>query len=135
MRPIIRPRWHGVSVMQRTLLITVQGQWRAVDVELPGDALTGELLPLLLEMCSDPALPPAHGKRAAVSWSLSVAGTGKPLATAFTLLDNNILDGDILLLQERGLLPAPDTQVKQGIPESIPPSERSGGIGVTWERL
>jgi hypothetical protein len=121
--------------MQRTLLITVQGRWRAVDVELPGDVLTGELLPLLLEMCSDPAVSPEHGKRAAASWSLSVAGTGKLLATAFTLFDNNILDGDILLLQERGLLPAPDTWVKRGIPESIPPSERTGGIGVTWERL
>lgn len=120
--------------MQRTLLITVRGPWRTVDVELPGDALTGELLPLLLEMCGDPAAPPPHGERAAASWFLSVAATGKPLAEVLTLFDNSVLDGDVLLLQERSLLPVPVAQVKRGIPESIPPSERTGGIGVTWEK-
>jgi hypothetical protein len=123
-----------VSIMQRKLLITVQGPWRAVDVELPGDALTGELLPLLLEMCSDPAVPPPHGERAAASWSLRVANTGRPLAEAFTLFDNSVLDGDILLLQERSLLTTSAAPIRRGIPGSILPSEHTGGIGVTWER-
>jgi len=120
--------------MQRTLLITVQGPWRTVDVELPGDALTGELLPLLLEMCSDPAVSPTNGEREAASWSLSVARIGRPLAAAFTLFDNGLLDGDVLLLQERNLLPVPVAQVRQRIPELIVPSERTGGIGVIWEK-
>lgn len=121
--------------MQRTLLITVRGPWRTVDVELPGDVLTGELLPLLLALCSDPAVPPPHGERVAASWSLSVANTGKPLAAAFTLFDNDVLDGDVLLLQQRSLMHGPVAQVRQGIPELILPSERTGGIGVTWEKV
>lgn len=131
---MVRQRLHKVSIMQRTLLITVQGPWRTIDVELPGDALTGELLLLLLEMCSDPAVSPPREEEVAASWSLSVADTGKPLATVFTLFDNGVLDGDVLLLQERNLLPVAVAQVKGGIPELILPSEHTGWIGVTWER-
>jgi WXG100 protein secretion system (Wss), protein YukD len=121
--------------MQRTLLITVQGPRRTVDVELPGDVLTGELFPLLLEMCGDPAISPPPGERVAAFWFLTPARTGKPLASALTLFDNNILDGDVLHLQERSLLPEPVAQGKQGIPGSIQPSEYTGGIGVTWEKV
>jgi len=121
--------------MQRALLVTVQGPRRTVDVELPGDVLTGELFPLLLEMCGDPVMPPPPGERVAAFWSLTLAKTGKPLASVLTLFDNNILDGDVLLLHERSLLPEPGAQGKQGIPGSILPSEYTGGIGVTWEKV
>ncbi len=42
--------------MQNTLLDTIRGSQRSVDIALPGDARVGEILPLLHEMCGSPGL-------------------------------------------------------------------------------
>ena len=112
--------------MQVSILVTVKGPRRALDVELPGDVPIGELLPLLEQMCGmeQPARPS----------SLSNAASGKQLPPALTLLDSGILTGDMLLLQARERAAAPTPSAPTQLPGPVAPSEQTGMIGVSWEK-
>ncbi|WP_376794309.1 EsaB/YukD family protein [Thermogemmatispora sp.] len=130
--------------MRNRVLVTVVGPDRALDLELPADCAIGELLPFLCELCasSASALAAGPGERpradAGEEWLLFLAGSHDPLAPEQTLSEAGIFDGVRLLL--RSLPPhservaAIDTQ-ELFLPSSIAPSERTGGIGVSWEQL
>ena len=119
-------------IMQKTLLVTVQGTQRKLDIELPGDVLVSELLPLLLQMCGAPT---STRERSTIRWNIHVSGTGKILQARRTLLENNVLDGDLLLLQK-----AQPTAIASQLPEqekrqdASAPRRQSASIGVSWEK-
>ncbi len=114
--------------MQQTLLVTVQGTRRKLDVELPGDVPVGELLPLLLQMCGMSRSDPDK-------WAVSLSGTGRLLQARRTLFENRIFDGAVLLLRRADVAlsrgESPRREARQEIPASV---VQSGSIKITWER-
>jgi hypothetical protein len=122
-------------MLASTLLVTLRGPFKTLDVELPGDIALGELLPLLLEICGFQnndlqalSQAPAH---------LYVAGGYAPLPLGGTLIDSGISNGTVLVLQTSGSSPV---QAKSHTPQwsarrSVQPGVATGGIGVTWESL
>ncbi|WP_052888361.1 EsaB/YukD family protein [Thermogemmatispora carboxidivorans] len=131
--------------MRNRALVTVVGPDRALDLELPTDYTIGELLPFLCELCAAPASRLTGGARegdgearAEEEWLLFIEGSPDPLASGQTLSEAEVYDGRRLLLQA---LPSNSDQVAAAdtqelfLPSSVAPSERTGGIGVTWEQL
>lgn len=112
--------------MQQTLLVTVQGTRRKLDIELPGDVPVGELLPLLLQICG-------ISRPDASKWAVSMSSTGRVLQAKRTLSESRVFDGEILLLRRA------DGAVRQG--EALHrerrqqlPATQDGPIKITWER-
>ena len=121
--------------MQQTLLVTVQGTQRKLDVELPDDVPVGDLIPLLLEMCSHSTELAAGAGQSKTSWMLQVASLNQPLGATKTLSESGVLDGDILLLQAPGTLSREGAKIgEKGFPRSIEAGPQTGMIGVTWEK-
>jgi hypothetical protein len=119
-------------IMQKTLLVTVQGTQRELDIELPGDVLVSELLPLLLQMCGAPT---STRERSTIRWNISVSDTGKTLQARRTLLENNVLNGDLLLLQKAqpaAIASQPPEQEKRQ--DASASKRQSASIGVSWEK-
>lgn len=114
--------------MQQTLLVTVQGTRRKLDVELPGDVPVGELLPLLLQMCGISRPDPGR-------WAVSLSGTGRVLHARRTLFENRVFDGEVLLLRRSDValsrVEAPRQEERQ---EALAPGPRGESITITWER-
>lgn len=65
----------------------------AVDLALPADMYIGQLMPAILDIVHCDSVLPVTGRR----WWLSRLGDS-PLDESMTLNDNNIRDGDVLLL-------------------------------------
>jgi len=116
-----------------TVLVTVCGPLKTLDLELPGDAPVSELIPLLLAMCgsgkdNSQASSQAHTR-------LQVAGRTHPLPLDKTLIDADVCDGMVLALHTSdassplGESLAP----QQFVPRSVQPGVNTGGVGVTWE--
>lgn len=122
--------------MQQTILVTVQGTHRKLDLELPGDVPISELLPLLREMCNDSAEFAAEAEQASVSWMVQVATSSKPLQATLTLLENSVLDGDVLLLLAERPLLAGQASLKseESADSSVSVDLSKRMIGVTWEK-
>ncbi|HLG62088.1 MAG TPA: EsaB/YukD family protein [Ktedonosporobacter sp.] len=123
----------------QTLLVTVRGPRRSVDMELPGDIPISDLLPLLLEMCGPPGLSAVKTNNLRAAWCLKLAHAGEPLKTSLTLIDAQVLDGAVLLLQEMIVLPQQAVPVQQQQsrefrPRTILPGQSTGGIGIVWEK-
>lgn len=117
-------------ISMNTLLVTVMGPGRAVDLELPAETPISELLPTLLEICGPQAL------RASVPdaflwnmWGLLPSGGQQVLQPDRSLAQAGILDGALLELQDLEALRnmRPRSTFAPRIIEAQP-----GGIGVTW---
>jgi hypothetical protein len=79
--------------MSTTLLITVVGQQRRVDLEVPGDIPIRDLLPKLLEICgSSPYNTPSL-------WRLGRYEAPSFFETSASLNAVGAVDGDLLALQ------------------------------------
>lgn len=114
--------------MQQTLLVTVQGTRRKLDVELPGDVPVGELLPLLLQMCG---ISDADSGR----WAVSISGTGRVLQAKRTLFGNRVCDGEILLLRRaEAAVNRAKAPRQERVQETFTPRPRGESITITWER-
>ncbi len=113
-----------------TLLVTIRGPLKTLDLELPGDVPVGELIPLFLEICGPGKLDPQEMLQAPAS--LQVAGASTPLPSDKTLIDADVSDGTILVL-ETNYLPLIGSQ--QFVPKTVRPDAKKRGIGVTWESL
>ena len=117
-----------------TILVTIRGSLKTLDLELPGDVSVGELIPLLLGMCG---CQENDAEEFLQTVSLQVAGTCTLLSSDKTLLDAGVYDGAVLLLQTK---PVPTPQVErlapqQFVPKRVRPGVSTGGIGVTWKSL
>jgi hypothetical protein len=114
--------------MQQTLLVTMQGARRKLDVELPGDVPVGELLPLLLQMCGIADADPGR-------WAVSVSGTGRVLQAKRTLFGNRVRDGEILLLRRaEPAMSHREASRHERAQEPLVPRPRGESITITWER-
>ena len=123
-------------MLASTLLVTLRGPLRTIDLELPGDIAVAELMPLLLEICgeeqNDPQALPKAGAH------LQVAGTYTPLPLERTLIECGICNGTLLVLltQGDGRKASPNSATpQQSGPRWVQPGINTGGIGVTWESL
>ena len=88
-----------------TLLVTIRGPFKTLDLELPGDVPAGELIPLLLEICG----PQEYDVQKVLQApnSLQVEGMHTPLPPERTLIDADVCDGTVLVLQTNPFLSAP----------------------------
>ena len=88
--------WGGDAVSHSLCRLTVQGGEDdgplAVDLALPRNADVGLLMPSIVDLVHRDAAPAAVRR-----WRLSRIG-GYPLDESMTLIENNVRDGDILLL-------------------------------------
>lgn len=118
-----------------TLLVTLRGPCKTLDVELPGDIALGELLPLLLEICGGQKNGPRALSQAPAH--LYVAGGYTPLPLERTLIESGISSGTELVLQTSGSSPVQaGSHTPQGSARRfVQPGGATGGIGVTWEAL
>lgn len=122
--------------MQQTLLVTVQGTRRRLDIELPGNVPVQEIIPLLLDMCNHPARFAMSAGLDKAAWTLQVDHLVQPLQAAQTLSSAGVLDGDVLLLQERNAVRSRGSQARnRDTTQAIKPSEQTGMIGVEWEKF
>jgi WXG100 protein secretion system (Wss), protein YukD len=122
-------------MLAATVLVTVRGPSRTVDLELPGDVPVGELVPILLEICGAEEDASQEGRQAPPG--LWVAGTPGPLSSDTTLVDAGVYNGAVLGLQTDGYQPplGDELAARQHVPRSVEPGVNTGGIGVTWEAL
>jgi WXG100 protein secretion system (Wss), protein YukD len=118
-----------------TLLVTVRGPFKTIDLELPGDVPVGELLPLLLEICGPQENDSKKVLQAPVS--LQVLGARAPLSSNSTLIDAGVYDGTVLVLQTNHppSTLAESSAPRQSVQKSRPSGANTSGIGVTWEHL
>jgi hypothetical protein len=113
-----------------TLLVTIHGPLKTLDLELPGDVPVGELIPLFLDICGPGKTDPQETLQAPAS--LQVAGSSTPLPLDKSLIDADVSDGTVLMLQANHL---PPIGSQQFVPKTVRPNTKTRGIGVTWESL
>ena len=119
-----------------TLLVTICGPHKTLDLELPGDVAVRELLPILLAMCgsgndSAQALPLADAR-------LQADERASALSLEKTLLDADICDGTVLMLQTNDAPPSlqgENLAPQRFVPRSMQPGVDTGGVGVRWTPL
>jgi len=116
-------------MLASTLLVTICGPCKTVDMELPGDVPVSELVPVLLEIFTSHKDDPQAWQQA--NARLQVGGV--PLSG--TLVEGGVCDGTLLVLQtDDAPAPQDETFVPQPFgPGSVPSGVEAGGIGVTWE--
>lgn len=118
-----------------TILVTIRGPLKTIDLELPGDVSVGELIPLLLEMCGSQKNDPQGSLQPPIN--LQVAGTRAPLSSERTLIDAGVYDGTVLTLEtKRSPSPLAERSASSPFtPKPVQPGANGGGIGVTWNTL
>jgi hypothetical protein len=114
----------------QTVLLTLVGPTRRIDLKLPAEVPVGELLPKILELCVPPHLPQA----APAQWCLVMPGRGMALPPTHSLLACGVVDGAILLLQNYTVFVAKQQQAQRSSfrPQVLQPDAATGGIGVKW---
>ena len=119
----------------QTVLLTIVGSTRRIDLKLPAEVSIGELLPKLLELCGPPHAP----EHIASQWRLVIPAQRVALPLTRSLLTCGIVDGAILLFQDYASFVAQTAQQAQAQapalpfqPQVLPPSANTGGIGVRW---
>ena len=114
----------------QTLLITLIGPQKRVDLQVPGEVPLGDLLPALLAMCV-PSLAQAHTP----NWQL--IHEQRLLSIDRSLVEAGVMDGAVLVLQDvstqmtRPMQPIA-AKPRHFVPRTVTPSRSTGGIGATW---
>ncbi len=114
----------------QTVLLTLVGPTRRIDLKLPAEVPIGDLLPKMLELCGPPRVPPeVHAQ-----WRLVFAAKNVALPLTHSLLACGIVDGMTLLLQGYASFAEQQRQAQNSAfrPQAIPPGTNTGGIGVKW---
>ncbi|MEO7022234.1 MAG: EsaB/YukD family protein [Ktedonobacteraceae bacterium] len=114
----------------QTILLTLVGPTRRIDLKLPAEVPVGELLPKMVELCVSPRLP----QFAQAQWCLVIPGKGMALPPTYSLLACGVVDGAILLLQDHAAFVAKQQQAERSSfrPQVLQPGASTGGIGVKW---
>lgn len=114
-----------------TILITIQGPRRSVDLEVPGELPISELIPVLLELCGPIPLNAAQPASFLwASWGLRPVDSRQILAPNRSLIEAGVVDGAVLQLHHMEALiqhRRPDTTFTPR-----PVEQHPGGIGVSW---
>ena len=110
----------------QTVLLTIRGPDRSIDLKLPAEVPVSELMPKILELCG-PGLDKDR------RWRLFLASTGVSLNAGKSLNEAGVVDGSLLLLGESETAMRSQQQRSRPFnPRAIQPGEHSGGIGVRW---
>lgn len=111
----------------QTVLLTLIGPTRRIDLKLPAEVPIGELLPKILELCDLPLAEQAQ-------WRLVISGNHSVLPPTHSLLACGVVDGAILTLQNYAAFAATQRQAQASSfrPQGLQPSADTGGIGVKW---
>ena len=112
----------------KTILLTIIGTTRSMDLELPAEVPVGSLLPTLVKLCAFERGVLIFSSQ----WSLWSTPTRAYLDPARSLLEADVVDGAQLHLR---FLKARQEERPTFQPKTIQPSEESGGIGVRWNAL
>ena len=116
--------------MLQTLLITLIGPQKRVDLQVPSEVPLGDLLPALLTMGV-----PSSAQTHTPNWQL-VYGQ-RLLSVERSLVEAGVVDGAVLMLQDvstqmtRPMQPIA-AKPQHFVPRTVTPSRSTGGIGVTW---
>jgi hypothetical protein len=116
----------------QTVLLTLIGPTRQIDLRLPAEVPIGNLLPILLDLCG-PGVSPPVSLDTSPAWCL-VLPNNAILPPTHSLRACGVVDGAILLLQnpaaryvQQRRAHGPSFQ-----PQALLPSTETGGIGVRW---
>jgi hypothetical protein len=117
----------------QTVLLTLIGPTRQIDLRLPAEIPIGDLLPILLELCG-PDDPEHASVNTQPSWGLVFPANSAVLPPARSLRACGVVDGAILLLQDAAAFAAQQRQADDPSfrPQALLPSAETGGIGVRW---
>lgn len=115
----------------QTVLITLVGPERRIDLKLPAEVAVGDLFPKLLELCG-PRF--AYPQEALSRCCLVLPTRGLALPPDRSLHDCGVVDGTILWLQDStSIVARPQPTVTPTFrPHIIQPNASTGGIGVKW---
>ena len=114
----------------QTVLLTLIGPARRVDLKLPAETPIGELLPKMLELCGPPQMP----QMAQTQWRLVLPAKNVALPPTHSLLACGVVDGATLLLQGYASFAEQQRQTQSASfrPRALPAGTETGGIGVKW---
>lgn len=118
----------------QTVLLTLLGPERRIDLKLPAEIPIADLLPKLLELCAPRA---SHALPRDLSrWQMQDVTSGAILDMTQSLAELALADGAILSLRQ-GTRTGHGLSAQQSVsrpfrPRAIRPSSRTGGIGVRW---
>lgn len=114
----------------QTVLLTLVGPARSIDLRLPAEVPVQELFPKLLELCA----PPHVIRDGEAQWCLLIPSKGVALPPTHSLRACGVVDGAILLLQDRAAFARQQQQAQNALfrPQALAPSANTGGIGVKW---
>jgi hypothetical protein len=93
------------------LLVTVEGLYGSLDLELPGDAALDTLIPLLIR---HPAIARTGDPAAIGDWTIGLKG-GQRFDSANTLFDYGVLEGSILQLQPTDRWTEPEPEIQEDL--------------------
>ena len=114
----------------QTVLVTITGPGKSMDLEVPGEVPLGELLPELVKLCGPQSTAEAIGD--SFSWFLRLP-EGNPLDANRSLIEADVMDGAVLVLQDRQALSRERARM-QFQPQPVAPSRETGGIGIHWNK-
>lgn len=116
--------------MHTMILITVEGSWGKIDLEVPGDIPISELLPALLEICGPQPLSTSLNNSS--MWGLGQIGSLHPLPVTSSLIRAGLMDGGVLVLQTVKEWANQREYKTSGVLTSIQPER--GRPGVIWNK-
>ncbi len=116
----------------QTILLTVEGPQRSVDLEVPGEISISELIPLLLEICKPSQIKLAPQFDPSI-WGLGPKDGDMPLDLTHSLIDSGVMDGAVLMLQDLASWASQRERKAHWIPQSLSPGRGTGGFGITWD--
>src|ERR1700726_3715278 len=85
------------TTYMQTLLVTIVGPQRTIDLEMPGEVSISELLPIVITLCGPSGSFPLQNDLS--SWGLGVVDAFAPLPLFSSLSAEKIVNGTILQLK------------------------------------
>ncbi|GAC1344445.1 MAG: hypothetical protein NVSMB27_05420 [Ktedonobacteraceae bacterium] len=115
-----------------TILITINGPRRSVDLEIPGEIPISELIPALLEICGPQPLQLTQPTSFLwASWGVRPIEGTQTFAPNRSLIEAGVLDGAVLVLQNIDARTKPGEYKAAFAPQTIE-QRHPEDIGVRW---
>ncbi len=114
----------------QTVLTTINGPGRSIDLELPGEVPIHDLLPELVKLW-EPS--PQEASTDSLHWILAIADGGS-LDTSRSLIESGVVDGTVLSLRDSTSWAREREQATQLTPGVVMPGPETGGIGIRWNK-
>lgn len=113
----------------QTVFITIISPTQRLDLKLPSEVPSADLLPKLLELCG-----PRQVRIDPTLWRLVIPNRNMALPPTRSLRECGIVDGAILYLQDSAAFLARQQEAAATSfrPRILKPDASTGGIGVKW---